>query len=57
MICNMDPQRSYVIYTKIGREDVAEEYKETDEKAVERRSRDLARLNKIFSRRAEEQTV
>jgi len=49
MICNIDADRFYDIYAFIGREDIANEYKGRDESAVERRARDLPKLNQIFS--------
>jgi crotonobetainyl-CoA:carnitine CoA-transferase CaiB-like acyl-CoA transferase len=49
MICNIDADRFYELYAFIGREDIAKEYKGRDEGAVERRARDLPKLNQIFS--------
>jgi crotonobetainyl-CoA:carnitine CoA-transferase CaiB-like acyl-CoA transferase len=49
MICNIDANRFYDIYVMIGREDIANEYKGHDESSVEKRARDLPKLNQIFS--------
>ncbi len=49
MICNLSPERFYELYDKIGRQDLAEEYKGADEAASERRSRDLPKLNAAFA--------
>jgi len=49
MICNLDPKRFEDIYTKIGRKDIAEEYKGNGQEAGEKRSRDLLDLNAIFA--------
>ena len=50
MICNIDSNRFYDLYTFIGRADIAKEYKGSDESAVEKRADDLAKLNQIFSK-------
>ncbi|MEW5722618.1 MAG: CoA transferase [Thermodesulfobacteriota bacterium] len=55
MICNLDPRRFKEVYSMIGRADIAEEYQGEDEAASERRSRDLAKLNAIFAKWAEDQ--
>lgn len=49
MICNLDPQRFEDLYTQIGRKDLADEYGGTDEKAMEKRSTDLSKLNAAFA--------
>jgi crotonobetainyl-CoA:carnitine CoA-transferase CaiB-like acyl-CoA transferase len=49
MICNIDAKRFFELYTFIGREDIAHEYKGSDESAVEKRAKDLTKLNQIFS--------
>jgi crotonobetainyl-CoA:carnitine CoA-transferase CaiB-like acyl-CoA transferase len=49
MICNINADRFFELYTFIGREDIADEYKGSDESAVEKRAKDLAKLNQIFS--------
>lgn len=49
MICNINANRFYELYTFIGREDIANEYKGSDESAVERRAYNLPKLNQIFS--------
>jgi crotonobetainyl-CoA:carnitine CoA-transferase CaiB-like acyl-CoA transferase len=48
MVCNLDPRRFAEIYKLIGREDIADEYGGVDGTAVEKRSRDLPKLNQIF---------
>jgi crotonobetainyl-CoA:carnitine CoA-transferase CaiB-like acyl-CoA transferase len=53
MICNLDPQRFKDLYTQIGRADLAEAYGGADEEAMEKRSRDLAKLNAAFAAWAE----
>jgi crotonobetainyl-CoA:carnitine CoA-transferase CaiB-like acyl-CoA transferase len=49
MVCNLDPNRFRAIYQLIGREDVADEYGGMDGTSIERRSRDLPKLNQIFA--------
>ncbi len=49
MVCNLDPRRFVEVYRLIGREDIAEEYGGMDGTAMEKRSRDLPRLNQIFA--------
>jgi crotonobetainyl-CoA:carnitine CoA-transferase CaiB-like acyl-CoA transferase len=49
MVCNVDPRRFAAIYRLIGREDIAEEYGGMDGTSVEKRSRDLPKLNQIFA--------
>jgi crotonobetainyl-CoA:carnitine CoA-transferase CaiB-like acyl-CoA transferase len=49
MVCNLDPRRFVEVYRLIGREDIAEEYGGMDGTAMEKRSRDLPRLNRIFA--------
>lgn len=49
MVCNLDPRRFAEIYKLIGREDIAEEYGGMDGTAMEKRSRDLPKLNQIFA--------
>jgi crotonobetainyl-CoA:carnitine CoA-transferase CaiB-like acyl-CoA transferase len=49
MVCNLDPNRFVEIYRLIGRADVADEYGGVDGASVEKRSRDLAKLNEIFA--------
>jgi len=49
MVCNLDPRRFAAIYRLIGREDIAEEYGGLDGTTVEKRSRDLPKLNQIFA--------
>jgi len=49
MICNFDPQHFHDIYSYIGRGDIAEAYKGWDQSAIEKRSRDLAKLNSILA--------
>jgi crotonobetainyl-CoA:carnitine CoA-transferase CaiB-like acyl-CoA transferase len=49
MICNLDPGRFEDIYTKIGRKDIAEQYKGNGQEAGEKRSVDLLKLNAIFA--------
>jgi len=49
MVCNLDPRRFAEIYKLIGREDIADEYGGVDGTAVEKRSRDLPKLNQIFA--------
>ena len=49
MICNIDANRFYELYSFIGREDIAHAYKGSGEAAVEKRAKDLAMLNQIFS--------
>ena len=48
MVCNLAPERFYDLYVSIGRKDLAEKYKGTDEAAIERRSADLPKLNDAF---------
>jgi len=57
MICTFDARRFYEVFTMIGRKDLAEEYKGEDEKATERRSRDLTKLNQAFANWVKEQTA
>jgi len=49
MVCNLDPNRFLEIYKLIGREDIAGEYGGVDGTAIEKRSRDLPKLNRIFA--------
>jgi crotonobetainyl-CoA:carnitine CoA-transferase CaiB-like acyl-CoA transferase len=49
MVCNMDPQRFCDLYRLIGRDDVADEYGGADGTSMEKRSRDLRKLNEIFA--------
>jgi crotonobetainyl-CoA:carnitine CoA-transferase CaiB-like acyl-CoA transferase len=49
MVCNLDPSRFMEIYQLIGREDIADEYGGVDGTAMEKRSRDLPKLNQIFA--------
>jgi crotonobetainyl-CoA:carnitine CoA-transferase CaiB-like acyl-CoA transferase len=49
MVCNLDPRRFVEVYRLIGREDVADEYGGMDGASIEKRSRDLPRLNRIFA--------
>ena len=49
MVCNLDPRRFVEIYRLIGREDIADEYGGLDGTAIEKRSRDLPKLNQIFA--------
>jgi crotonobetainyl-CoA:carnitine CoA-transferase CaiB-like acyl-CoA transferase len=57
MVCNLDPRRFDALYRRIGRADVAEEYGGVDGTAMEKRSRDLPRLNGIFAAWARTQTA
>jgi crotonobetainyl-CoA:carnitine CoA-transferase CaiB-like acyl-CoA transferase len=59
MVCNLNPGRFVEVYQLIGRQDIADEYGGVDAAAMEKRSRDLPKLNEIFaawarSRSAEE---
>jgi crotonobetainyl-CoA:carnitine CoA-transferase CaiB-like acyl-CoA transferase len=49
MVCNLDPHRFLEIYRLVGREDIADEYGGVDGTAIEKRSRDLPKLNQIFA--------
>jgi crotonobetainyl-CoA:carnitine CoA-transferase CaiB-like acyl-CoA transferase len=49
MVCNLDPGRFQEVYRLIGREDIADAYGGTDGAAIEKRSRDLPKLNQIFA--------
>jgi crotonobetainyl-CoA:carnitine CoA-transferase CaiB-like acyl-CoA transferase len=49
MVCNLDPNRFVEVYRLIGREDIAEEYGGVDGTSIEKRSRDLPKLNQIFA--------
>jgi crotonobetainyl-CoA:carnitine CoA-transferase CaiB-like acyl-CoA transferase len=49
MVCNLNPQRFVDLYRLIGRDDIADEYGGVDGTAMEKRSRDLPRLNEIFA--------
>jgi crotonobetainyl-CoA:carnitine CoA-transferase CaiB-like acyl-CoA transferase len=49
MVCNLDPNRFLEIYRHIGRRDIADEYGGVDGTAIEKRSRDLPKLNQIFA--------
>jgi crotonobetainyl-CoA:carnitine CoA-transferase CaiB-like acyl-CoA transferase len=49
MVCNLDPKGFFDLYQLIGREDIADEYGGADGTAIEKRSRDLPRLNQIFA--------
>jgi crotonobetainyl-CoA:carnitine CoA-transferase CaiB-like acyl-CoA transferase len=49
MVCNLNPGRFVEVYRLIGREDVAEEYGGMDGESIEKRSRDLPELNRIFA--------
>ena len=49
MVCNLDPRRFSDLYKLIGREDIADEYGGGDGTAMEKRSKDLPRLNEIFA--------
>ncbi len=49
MVCNLDPRRFAAVYRLIGREDIADEYGGVDGTSVEKRSRDLPKLNQIFA--------
>lgn len=55
MICNLDPNRFYDLYSYIGRQDIAEEYQGTDAAASEKRSKDLGKLNAVFAEWAKTQ--
>ncbi len=57
MICNLNPETFYEIYKMIGREDIANEYNGLSEEAVEKRSRDLPKLNSVFSKWAKTKTA
>jgi crotonobetainyl-CoA:carnitine CoA-transferase CaiB-like acyl-CoA transferase len=57
MVCNLDPRRFSDLYRLIGREDIADEYAGADGTAVEKRSRDLPRLNEIFAAWARTRTA
>jgi crotonobetainyl-CoA:carnitine CoA-transferase CaiB-like acyl-CoA transferase len=48
MVCNLDPKRFSDLYRLIGRGDIADEYGGGDGMAMEKRSRDLPKLNEIF---------
>jgi crotonobetainyl-CoA:carnitine CoA-transferase CaiB-like acyl-CoA transferase len=49
MVCNFSPDNFEKIYRMIGREDIVTEYGGYGEEVTEKRSRDLLKLNKIFS--------
>lgn len=49
MVCNLDPRRFAAVYRLIGREDIADEYGGVDGTSVEKRSRELPKLNQIFA--------
>ncbi len=49
MVCNLNPDNFDKIYTMIGREDIVAEYSGFHQEAAEKRSRDLATLNKAFA--------
>jgi crotonobetainyl-CoA:carnitine CoA-transferase CaiB-like acyl-CoA transferase len=49
MVCNLDPRRFVEVYRLIGRADIAEEYGGMDGTSIEKRSRDLPKLNQIFA--------
>ena len=53
----MDPRRFSDLYRLIGREDIADEYGGVDGTAMEKRSRDLPRLNEIFAAWARTRTA
>jgi crotonobetainyl-CoA:carnitine CoA-transferase CaiB-like acyl-CoA transferase len=57
MVCNIDPQRFSDLYRLIGREDIADEYGGADAASMEKRSRDLPRLNEIFAAWARTRTA
>lgn len=59
MICNADGQRFYDLFSMIGRQDLAEEYKGNDITAIEKRAANFPKLNAAFAewtktRKAEE---
>ena len=49
MVCNFSPDNFEKIYRMIGREDIVSEYGGYSEEVTEKRSRDLLKLNKVFS--------
>lgn len=49
MVCSFGGGPFYKIYSAIGREDLAEEYKGDDMHAIEKRSQDLSILNQAFA--------
>jgi crotonobetainyl-CoA:carnitine CoA-transferase CaiB-like acyl-CoA transferase len=57
MVCNLDPNRFVEIFRLIGRPEVAEEYGGVDGNAIEKRSRDLPKLNAIFAEWARDRTA
>jgi len=57
MVCNLDPRRFAAVYRLIGREDIADDYGGVDGASVEKRSRDLPKLNQIFARWARTRTA
>ena len=57
MVCNLDPRRFVEVYRRIGREDIAAEYGGMDGTAVEKRSRDLPKLNQVFAGWARSRTA
>jgi len=57
MVCNLDPRRFVEVYRRIGREDIAEEYGGMDGTAIEKRSRDLPKLNQVFAGWARSRTA
>lgn len=56
MVCNLNPNRFSDLYRKIGREDIAIAYEGNNEDASEKRSKDLAKLNKVFAEYAKTKT-
>jgi len=57
MVCNLDPNRFVEIFRLIGRADIADEYAGVDGAAIEKRSRDLPKLNAIFAEWARDRTA
>jgi crotonobetainyl-CoA:carnitine CoA-transferase CaiB-like acyl-CoA transferase len=57
MVCNLDPKRFSDLYRLVGREDIADSYGGADGTAIEKRSRDLPKLNRIFANWAETKTA
>jgi len=57
MVCNLDPRRFVEVYRRIGREDIAAEYGGMDGTAIEKRSRDLPKLNQVFAGWARSRTA
>lgn len=49
MVCSLGGDRFYKIYSHIGRQDLAEEFKGDTPEASEKRSENLAMLNKAFA--------